>query len=156
MNIESIETGELGPVLSNSEVLCYPVALQLLERRQEDSLHRPRHTASTEKHEELLAKTRSYLEQVSEGVASVLEHEMLLRRRIRRRQQPPNVMDHLEEEPNIIHNRDAGSELRPFEATMIATLIPLTVAEAVYYIPTLDGYDPLEIQAILNELRGII
>lgn len=43
--------------------------------------------------------------------------------------------------------------LKPFEAYMLATLMPATVEEALAYVPTLAAYEPLTIEAVLKNLR---
>eukprot|EP00388_Colpodella_angusta_P033068 GDKK01028520.1.p1 GENE.GDKK01028520.1~~GDKK01028520.1.p1 ORF type:complete len:155 (+),score=1.24 GDKK01028520.1:1-465(+) len=44
--------------------------------------------------------------------------------------------------------------LKPFEAYLVATLMPATLEEAYAYVPTLVQYEPLTIEAILKGLRN--
>ena len=43
--------------------------------------------------------------------------------------------------------------LKPFEAYMLATLMPATLEEALAYVPTLAAYEPFTIEAVLKGLR---
>lgn len=44
--------------------------------------------------------------------------------------------------------------LKPFEAYLLATLMPATLEEALAYCPTLASYEPLTIEAVLKGLRN--